>query len=557
MPDKEIKLAQASFDAVNEGIGAFYIPNVTAAAGLTPEKLVIPREYHSVIDMCYDFYQRGGIVSTVINRLAELAVTEVANGQRKTSDEANNYFDAVLHRSPSYLSRFLRTAALEYFISGMVLPRVDWETVQGKDLSPKLNPGKEYLVPVFDLYPPKLIKIEWAGWGKKTYLLKIPSKDVKLIQSGGSKIKKQQQRYDMWLTNYPSIVDLIRSGADSVPIDVNPILRKETSITEYPTPFLFNVLEGLIFKQQLRRMDFAVASRVINAILLIQEGDKDFPSVDDPEGGGNLAELKKQIYARTNDPRLQERLFILFTNHTTKLTWIIPDVTAMLDQDKYKQTNDEINEALGFAKILITGESRNSQASEVSTWAIQPMMEELRSMLIEWVQPIYEEAATLNKFRSVPEPLFSPIRLQDFIKTAAVFAQAFKEGNISRITRDRMMGLSFETEVELMQDEYKLMDALPDTFPEMPYNVMVAPGGAMTGLTGRPDGSPNKGGRPKGTQNPPLNRRKTGTPPSGRPVSKLAAEEEITLLGDEELINLFNTVAEERGIVIRMEDIAP
>lgn len=549
-------LALASVDSGSMQLGDFYMPGTLAAAGLTPEKLIIPKTFHKVIDLCYDFYQRGGIVATVINRLQELTITEISNGQRNTSDEANAYFEAVLHRQPSRMGRFIKSMALEYFLSGLVVPRIDWEERAGRDISPDLRPNRIYQIPIFDLYPPKLLKIEWDGWGKKSFLIKIPSKDVSLIKSGGNKIKNQldKARYDLLSNDYPEIVSAILAGKNFMELkDVDAILRKQLSFTEYPTPFLFNILEHLIFKQQLRRMDFSVASRVINAILLITEGNNEYPITE--ETRGNLDELKKQIYARTNDPRLQERLFMLFSNHTTELTWITPDIEAMLDQDKYRQTNDEIGEGLGFAKILVTGESRNAQASEVSTWAIQPMMEELREMVIEWAQPVYESAAEKNNFRYVPKPQFSPIRLQDFIKTAAVFSQLFKEGNISRTTRDQMAGINLVTELENMKDEETLMEELKGEFPEMPYDITdprkaIAPVG---GGPGKPAGAP-KGGRPLGSQNPAINKRNRGVKPPGQsPVSRVAAD--IELLNDEEFIDLTNKVMAERGIILTAQDI--
>jgi hypothetical protein len=553
----KLQLASASFiPGYVSSYGNFYsgFDATNQSLGLAPEKLIIPRDYNSVVRMSYDFYQRGGMASTVINRLTELSITKIRNGQRKTSNEANSYFDAVLHRNPSRMMRFIRTAALEYYLSGMVLPRVDWVTVTGDELGPNLKNGKEYTLPVFDLYPPLLINVVWASWGKKEYYLKLPKEDVKLIRNGGSQIKEQQLKYDMYLNYYPSFVKAIMDGADRVKIEVDPILRKEVSFNPNPTPYLYNVLEGLVFKQALRRMDFAVTTRVINAILLVQEGDKDFPLTKETEA--NLEELKNQILARAGDPRLLERLFFLFSNHTTKLTWVSPDVQALLDQDKYRQANEEIAEGLGFARILITGESRNAQASELSTWSIQPMMEELREMLIEWIMSIYEEAADLNNFRNSPMPAFTPIKLQDFVKTAAVFAQAYKEGNVSRTTRDEMIGLDFETELELMSDEYEPMKELPKTFPELPYNTQLPIAG----------GAPNNpsGGRKPGTQNVPLNKRNTGvrppgqtpvsrTSPTGKPSQTKAAE--IDIMSDEEVINLIDKIAQERGLNITIDDL--
>lgn len=537
-------LAKATTSTTPSDVGGFYMPSndtLLQNLGLTPEKLVIPKEYHEVLKLCYDFYQRGGIVGTVINRLAELTITEIRNGQRGTSDGANEYFYAVLHRRPSRLMRFLYNAALEFFVSGMVIPRVDWVEKKGAEVSAKLDPNRTYIFPVFDMYPSQLIEIEWADWGEKDFYVRVPSADIKLIRRDSNSIKSQQlqRRYQMLIAQYSSFVDTIKKGADTILItDADPILRKELTVTAYPTPMLFNVLEALVFKQQLRRMDFAVASRVINAILLVREGNDNYPITD--ETRDNLDELKVQIQARSGNQRLQERLFMLFSNHTTQLDWITPDVQALLDQEKYKQTNEEIAEGLGFAKILVTGESRYANAAEVSTWAIQPQMEEFRSMVREWLLDVYDKAAEENKFRNTPEPNFRPIRLQDVIKTASVFQAAFTEGNVSRTSRAESVGLDFETEVELMKDEKDLMKGL-DAFPAMPYS---PPPPTIGGAT-------KPGGRPTGSKNVAINKRNTGVKPKGqKPVARVAKAE---LMEDEEVIALIDKIALERGIIITEE----
>jgi len=560
--EKKSQLARASWSVVpgyNSSFGNFYsgMDAANQSLGLAPEKLIIPRDFHSIVRMSYDFYERGGIATTVINRLAELSITSLRNGQRKTGDEANQYFAAILSRRPSRMMRFIRAMALEYYLSGLVLPKIDWQEVTGDKISPKLKAGKLYQVPTFDLYPPLLVNVVWASWGKREYYLKLPKEDIKLIKNRGSSVKEQQLKYDIYQQYYPQYVETIRNGDDRIKLDVDPILRKEVSFKPYPTPYFYNVLEGLVFKQALRRMDFAVASRVVNAILLVQEGSDQFPLTAETED--NLERLKQQILGRAGDSRSLERLFFLFSNHTTKLSWITPDVQAMLNQEKYQQANEEIAEGLGFARILITGESRNAQASELSTWSIQPMMEELRSMIVEWITEIYEEAADLNNFRNPPVAAFTPIKLQDFVKTAAVFAQAYREGNVSRTTRDEMIGLDFETETELMIDEHDVMEEIPDKFHDMPYNTQVVPGAGGMG------GAPNvrNGGRPVGTQNTPVNKRNNGVSmpkqmPTSKntqtksPTAKTAAEE---YMSDGEVINLMDRIAQERGIIVDLESI--
>jgi hypothetical protein len=551
---EEVRLAKASSEYIKTALsdsGGFYMPSQTYDSlaqryGLAPEKLTVPKNYHKVLTMCYDFYQRGGLVTTVINRLSEFSITDIRNGQRKTSDEANEYYQAILHRNPSRMMRFLRSAALEYYLSGLVIPNVTWEEKTGAEISPSLIAGKRYMVPVFDYYPPILVHIEWAGWGKKKYYLKVSDDDIKIIRNA-KKVKEQQKRRLELLQQYPDFFNEVANGADMVEIrDVDPILRKEISYSPYPTPYLFNVLESLVFKQQIRRMDFSVASRIINAILLVQEGSDMFPLTE--ETRENLDELKSQILARANNPLAMERLFMLFSNHTTKLTWITPDVQALLDQEKYRQTNEEIYDALGFPKILITGESRNSSGGDISTWSIQPQMEELRSNLKEWMVTIYEEAKELNKFKNIPDPNFKPIRLVDFVKNAAMFQQGFTEGNISRTTRSESLGTDFETEVELMKDERKLMEGLPE-FPAMPYSPVAPLVGGRSGMPGIQ--GPNNG-RPQGSQNVPVNNRNSGVKPKGQqPVSRLKSVSED--LSDDEVINLIDKVAKDRGISVTMD----
>lgn len=551
MVDKkeELKLAKAVAGMnQTETFGSFFMPSYLdqtyQTLGLTPNKLVIPREYHTVVRMCYDFYQRGGSVSKVMDRLVEFAITEVRNGQRKTTDEQNLYYQCVLHSKPSRLFRFLHFMALEYFISGMTVPRVEWVPLKGAEIHPDLNPTKIYMMPKLDTYPPLLTSVQWNGWGAKSFWLKIDTGDIKNIRSRGGRIKEQQLRYREWESAFPQFVQMIQAGADNVELtDVDPIMRRELSISPYPTPYLFNILEPLVFKQQLRRMDFAVASRVINAILLITEGNDLYPLGDD--ASGNLANLQQQVMARQGNPAQQERLFMLFSNHTTKMEWITPDVGALLNQDKYREVNEELQDGLGFPQILLNGQARaTGNAGEVSTWAIQPQMEELRTMLLEWmVDNIYHPAAEYNKFRQIPDPEFKPLKLQDAVKTAAVFQQLFTEGNISRTTRDEMAGLDFETETELMRDEAEYAKDLP-AFTPMPYSP--APptiGGAA--------------GRPTGSKNVPVNNRNSGVKPKGqKPLAKVKAEiDNPELLSDDELVNLFNKVADEHGIVVTINDI--
>jgi hypothetical protein len=111
-----------------------------------------------------------------------------------------------------------------------------------------------------------------------------------------------------------------------------------------------------------------------------------------------------------------------------------------------------------------------------------------------------------------------------------------------------------------MKDEKQYMDELDKEgeFPEMPYNIQVAPTGGLLGNgLGKPPTAP-KGGRPKGSQNVPVNKRNRGIKPPGQsPTSRVAAEfdSEIDVMSPEQVFDLVDRIAQATGRVITVEDI--
>jgi len=132
---------------------------------------------------------------------------------------------------------------------------------------------------------------------------------------------------------------------------------------EYPIPYLYPGLESYKHKRNLRRMDYSIASRVISAILHVKAGSDEFPLTEDQQDV--LDDLESKFHWREGiSPTDIERVFTLFTNHTIELNWVFPDVEALLNDKKYDAVNKDIILALGFPRILITGETERSFTSD-------------------------------------------------------------------------------------------------------------------------------------------------------------------------------------------------
>jgi hypothetical protein len=216
-------------------------------------------------------------------------------------------------------------------------------------------------------------------------------------------------------------------------------------------------------------MDYSIASRVISAILLITLGDKDFPLTDSEEDQTQFDGIKQQMIWRNTNERDIERVFMLFGNHTLKLQWVFPDTAALLNENKYKDVNQDIIFALGFPRILITGETEKSNASDAQYATMSPTktMDNMREKIITVIRAIVEEVAKANHFKSSPEVTFEKLRLAEFQTFAQSLLSLYDKGNISRESIDEYFGYDYDDEFEKLKEEFKALKAsgLPEFAP--------------------------------------------------------------------------------------------
>ena len=230
-------------------------------------------------------------------------------------------------------------------------------------------------------------------------------------------------------------------------------------------------------------MDYAISARVISAILHVKVGSDEYPLTEDQED--TLSELEQQFQWRSGiTPAELERVFALFTNHTVELEWVFPEVTAMLDSDKYKSVNEDIMVALGFPRILITGETERSFASDPQIATISPLhtMEKIREALLPIVKFIFLEMRRNRIVEEYPIIKFKPLNLMSMSIFFEGLTALYEAGNLSRESWSEAFGYDFTTEQNKRKANEEFMKEL-GVEPVAPSN---KPGAGEPGAPTKP-----------------------------------------------------------------------
>lgn len=416
-------------------------------------------KYAQIITDCRFYYHRDPIASTVVNKMAEIAITDIIFDKGDLSENEFRIFTGIKDE----LSAFLDNCALEYLISGLVIPEIKYAPVTKDvliDLGVKKYNTLELPVSMW-LRDPATVKIKSSMvMDRPSYYVVLPQDLIFFIMNGGTYPdgNKDPELWRELQIYYPEFIALVRAGNKEVLLENDLIVRrKPITGSPYPTPYLYSALESLKHKRNLRRMDYSLASRVITAIQLFNLGSDEFPITEDDEDA--FEQIKNQMLYREKNI---ERIFQLFANHTLKITWIMPDIQALLDDTKYREINQDIFFALGFPKILTTGETERTQNSDPELAMISPTksMENMQKKLLPILKSIVKEISIRNKLKDIPTVYFDKINLYAIDSFLEILRLLYEAGNISRETLDKSFGYNYEEEVKKRAKEEKELEKL-------------------------------------------------------------------------------------------------
>lgn len=431
------------------------------------------KKYHEVVNLCRFFYRKDPIAGTVINKMIEIGITPIIFDQGKLSDNEFRIFQGIRDK----LQEYIESCALEYLISGLVIPEIKFATI-GKDDAFDLGIKKysSLTLPVsMWLRDPTTVKIRSTMiMDEPSYYVVLPEELIYFILNEGvyPDGNKDEKLYQELKTYYPEFIAQVEAGNKEVLLENDLIVRRRPlSDTPYPTPYLYNSLEALKHKRNLRRMDYSIASRVISAIQLFQLGNDEFPVTEDNEDAFEW--IKNQMTWRNTAYRNVERVFQLFADHTLQISWVFPDVTALISDKKYTEVNADIFLGLGFPKILTTGETERTQTSDPEFASISPVetMKNMQKKLLFILKGIVKGIVINNNLKSVPEVRFENINLHTFQDFVNGMKTLYDTRNISRTSFAKAFGYTWEEEVNTLSDENeKLKELGVEEFAPQPFS---------------------------------------------------------------------------------------
>lgn len=440
----------------------------------TPE---LSKKFKEIVKDCRYYYRKDPIANTTIDKLVEIGVTDLVIDRGSLSD--NQY--RILEGIKPHILKFLKEGALEYLISGLVVPAISFKWIKKKKLE-KMGVKKYkklWLPEELWFRNPEYLELEESFFSSEPlYYLKIPIeylRRLKKVVDSNKDVPEMDKIINNLQTSYPGFFEQLKSGKKRILLDNTDrlfIRRKAQTDIPYPTPYLYSALDALKHKRNIRAMDYALASRVIEAIQVFKLGDKDFPLTQETEY--MLDDLKEQIQRRyALSPASVERVFQLFGNHTLDIEWVIPPVEALLDKDKYVEVNNDIIYALGFPRILIMGESKRTGSSDHDFATLSPMatMENFRQKLIRIAEHIFDEVVRRNDLGDYGGVRFEKMNLIKFKEFSAALLELYTKGNVSRGTVSDFYGYNWEEEVNKRKKEKEILEELGlDEYDEQPFD---------------------------------------------------------------------------------------
>ncbi|KKN91097.1 hypothetical protein LCGC14_0219620 [marine sediment metagenome] len=267
----------------------------------------------------------------------------------------------------------------------------------------------------------------------------------------------------------PEVVRAAKNGSRLVGLDMDKIYvdyYKKDDWEDWGTPFLYGVLEDVMFKEKMRLADMAALDGVINVIRLWKLGKSD-----------------QHILPA---PALVDRLIGILEDNTgggvMDLVWDdmidlqieYPPTDKILGAEKYIGVNSDIVRGLGIPDSLIGGSdlgTRNAQSAFVQLKTLVERLEYVRSRAIRWMEGELRLVADAMGFKKIPAISFGIMSLRDEAAEKQLIIQLLDRGIISSEKATEVFGVNYMIELERLKSEQKTRDDEPGLLEKSnPYN---------------------------------------------------------------------------------------
>lgn len=256
--------------------------------------------------------------------------------------------------------------------------------------------------------------------------------------------------------------NLVRLDMDKIYVDY----YKKDDWEDWGTPFLYGVLEDILFKEKMRLADMAALDGVINVIRLWKLGKSDQQILPAPALVDRLIGIL--------DSNMGGGVMDLVWDDMIDLQVEYPPIDKILGADKYIGVNGDIVRGLGIPDSLVGGSdlgTRNAQSAFVQLKTLVERLEYVRSRAVRWMEGELRLVADAMGFRNTPEINFGIMSLRDEAAEKQLIIQLLDRGIISSEKATEVFGVNYMIELERMKSEQEIRESTPGVLERSnPYN---------------------------------------------------------------------------------------
>jgi len=457
----------------------------------------LPTKHAEIITACQAIYRRVGMVRNIIDLMTDFAA-EGLELQHATKTQERFFrewarrvnlqgrahdFMKLLMRDANVIVRrknaFITRPAVKEMTKGAITSLTLLDETKVTEPPEKINTTKKktnrreipwrytFLSPVV---------IEKIGgevgrfFGSDALGMCIPRNLANAIKSPKTDAEKK------FVAKLPSeVVKAARKSGTLVALDMNKIFvdyYKKDDWEDWGTPFLYGVLEDVMFKEKMRLADMAALDGVINVIRLWKLGNSEQQILPTPAAVDKLIDI---LQHNTGGGVMD-----LVWDDMISLDVEYPPTDKILGPEKYVGVNGDIVRGLGIPDSLVGGSdlgTRNAQSAFVQLKTLVERLEYVRSRAIRWMEGELRLVADAMGFKKIPAISFGIMSLRDEAAEKQLMIQLLDRGIISSEKATEVFGVNYMIELERIKAEQGIREENPGVLEKSnpyhrPFSVM-------------------------------------------------------------------------------------
>ncbi len=185
-------------------------------------------------------------------------------------------------------------------------------------------------------------------------------------------------------------------------------------------PMYLPVLQSIDLKLELQKAEKVIARTVDYAILLITAGRESKNGEDNSKINSQIIQGITELFSNESVGR------VLVSDYSTKGEFLIPDLSKIFGEAKYKVVNDDISS--GLMNLFYADEAKFAN----STVKMQIFMERLNqareTYLNKFLRPEMQKIGQILGFKDIPEVKFDDVYLNDNIEMKKLYVRLAELG---------------------------------------------------------------------------------------------------------------------------------